>query len=119
MRRRAGQRLQRADRLRDLACAADRACFDPVGTYANDVATNIPDNDPTGASSRIDVTEGGIVSSVSLGGGHHPHHRGDLVVRLVKDGTTATPVDHEGAGADDLKKTFEVREFNGLDAAGA
>lgn len=102
----------------DAGCASDRACFDPVGRYENTTPVEIPDDDTNGASSAIEVAEGGIVSSVSVEADITHTYRGDLVVQLVKGAATVTLHDRQGAGADDLRQTWDVRDFDGQDAAG-
>ncbi|HJK94072.1 MAG TPA: proprotein convertase P-domain-containing protein [Polyangiaceae bacterium LLY-WYZ-15_(1-7)] len=102
----------------DPACASDRACIDPAGSYENTTATPIPDNDETGASTTIEVAEGGTISGLSVDVDITHTYRGDLTVTLSKGDTSVTLFEREGAGADDLVETFDVSAFDGEDAAG-
>lgn len=102
----------------DPACSTDRACIDPLGSYVNNTPTPIPDNDPAGATSTISVAEGGVISSLQVEVDITHTYRGDLVVRLSKGATSVTLHNREGAGADDLRQTWDVDEFDGQDAAG-
>jgi len=104
----------------DSGCGSDRACMDmPTmgGTSASPRAA-IPDNSPTGASSTITVTEAGLVSSLAVTVDVTHPYRGDLKVELTHGGRTAILIDRVGAGADDLRQTFSVADFNGADATG-
>ncbi len=102
----------------DPACANDRSCIDPSGTYENSTPVAIPDNDPAGATSTIEVAEGGTISGLSVEVDITHTYRGDLTVTLEKDGTVVTLFEREGAGADNLKRTFDVSGFDGMEAAG-
>ena len=104
----------------DSDCAADRSCMDPGGSLSNEMMVAIPDNDPAGASTTITVAEGGTISSLAVSVNITHTYRGDLTVRLVRDGdgASATLVDKAGGSADDLVQTFAVSDFNGTDAAG-
>lgn len=102
----------------DAACAEDRACIDPSNSYLNTVGMPIPDNDDTGLSSTIEVTEDGPVSGLSVSVDVTHSYRGDLQVTLSKDGTMVTLFENEGASADDLVRSFDVSDFDGAEAAG-
>jgi len=102
----------------DTECAMDHACLDPGDSLVNDTPVDIPDNDTSGASSVIEVTEGGLISSLSVTVDITHTYRGDLSVYLVRDGAQAILFDREGGSADDLQDTFTVADFNGTDAAG-
>lgn len=102
----------------DAACASDRSCVDPLGEYTNTTAESIPDNDASGIESTIEVAEGGTITGVSVDVNITHTYRGDLTVQLVKGDTTVTLHEREGAGEDDLQRTFDVSEFDGEDSAG-
>lgn len=104
----------------DADCAGEAACMDPGDDYTNDTPMPIPDNDPRGVTSVIEVTTGGTISSVAVTVDIEHSYRGDLSVRLVRmeDGRSALLTDRTGGSADDIKETFTVSEFNGTDAAG-
>jgi subtilisin-like proprotein convertase family protein len=102
----------------DPACDDDRACLDPVSVFEAPGGVDIPDNDPAGVDSVIVVPFGGTISSLGVEVDITHPYRGDLQVTLVRGGTVVTLHDREGAGEDDLRRTFEVRDFDGTDAAG-
>lgn len=102
----------------DTDCDTNVACTDSGSEYTNTTASNIPDNDPAGVTSTIEVPEGGGIASLSVTVDISHTYRGDLTVKLVKDNTEVVLVDREGSGDDDLKRTFAPVEFNGKDAAG-
>jgi subtilisin-like proprotein convertase family protein len=102
----------------DPACSADRSCMDPAGSYSSTETVAIPDNDEAGASSTIEVADGGTISGLSVDVDITHTYRGDLTVTLSKGGTSVTLVDGEGAGADDIVESFDVSDFDGEDAAG-
>jgi subtilisin-like proprotein convertase family protein/C1A family cysteine protease len=105
----------------DTDCANDAACKDPTGTgtYSNTTATPIPDNTPAGIQSVIDVPDAGAIASLSVTVDITHPYRGDLTVKLVKEGGPEVMLsDREGSSEDDLKRTFAPVEFNGIDAKG-
>lgn len=73
----------------------------------------IPDNDPTGVSSGIDITDDFTPTRVRVSVDITHTYRGDLQVVLEKDGATYVLHDKQGGSADDLKATFEVPGFQG------
>ncbi|TDF39814.1 PKD domain-containing protein [Alteromonadaceae bacterium M269] len=100
-------------------------------TYENTTPADIPDNDPTGVSSVINVSDALTIfdSSTYLDITHT--WIGDLVVTLTSpEGTTATLTNRSGGSADDIQQSFDSSAFNGestlgdwtlnvVDAAGA
>jgi subtilisin-like proprotein convertase family protein len=102
----------------DSDCTSDRACIDPAGAYENTTVASIPDNDATGVSSTIEVAEGGVISGLSVDVDITHPYVGDLTVTLSKGATSVTLHERTGAGADDIKRTFDVDAFDGEDAAG-
>jgi len=102
----------------DSDCDSNVACTDSGSEYSNTTGGNIPDNDPAGFTSTIEVPEGGGIASLSVTVDITHSYRGDLTVKLVKDTTEIVLADREGSGDDDLKRTFAPVEFNGKDAAG-
>ena len=102
----------------DAACASDRSCMDPAGSYTSTQVVAIPDNDNTGVSTSIEVGQGGTISGLTVDVNITHPYRGDLVVELSKDGTTVTLFEKEEAGADDLVRSFDVAGFDGKEAAG-
>jgi len=90
-----------------------------MGTYENDSATEIPDNDATGIASEIEVTEGGVIGDLTVSV-HITHtYRGDLAITLVApNGAEKTLLDREGGSADDVNVDLSIDDFDGADAAG-
>ncbi|MBK7585849.1 MAG: proprotein convertase P-domain-containing protein [Myxococcales bacterium] len=103
----------------DSDCAADSACTGAGTDYQNTTGATIPDNDATGVKSDIVVAEGGSISAVSVTVDITHPYRGDLIVKLVRQGGGEVLLsDRAGGSADDLKKTFAVTAFDGQDSAG-
>ena len=102
----------------DAACAMDRSCVDPAGSYTNDTPVSIPDNDPMGVTSTIEVMDSGMVSGLSVEVDIEHTYIGDLELTLTKGDRSVILVSREGAGADNLQRTFDVADFDGVDAAG-
>lgn len=103
----------------DSDCAADSACTGSGSEYSNTTGGAIPDNSSTGVTSDIVVAEGGSISAMSVTVDITHPYRGDLVVKLVRQGGGEVVLhDRAGGSADDLKKTFAVTAFDGQDAAG-
>ncbi|HJL14893.1 MAG TPA: proprotein convertase P-domain-containing protein [Sandaracinaceae bacterium LLY-WYZ-13_1] len=103
----------------DAACSGDRSCMDPGDSLRNDTPVDIPDDDPSGASSTIEVTEPGTISSLAVDVDITHTYRGDLRVTLVSpSGEEALLFDRDGGSQDDLVETFTTAAFNGLDAEG-
>ncbi|MFO0568145.1 MAG: proprotein convertase P-domain-containing protein [Polyangiaceae bacterium] len=103
----------------DSDCAADTACTGSGTDYTNTTGVAIPDADPNGVKSDIVVPDGGTLSAVSVGVDITHPYRGDLIVKLVRQGGGEVVLsDRAGGSADDLKKTFAVTAFAGQDAAG-
>ncbi len=92
----------------DPDCSGARACVDPGDNLTNATAVAIPDNDPAGSSSTIEVTEPGQISSLAVTVDVTHTYRGDLSVYLVRAGTRAVLFDRQGGSADDLQQTFTV-----------
>lgn len=99
----------------DTDCASAAICQASPETreYAATPAASIPDNAPAGVSSTISVTDGGTIGSLKVTVDITHSYRGDLVVRLVKGGTTVVLHDKAGSYEDDLKTTFTVTQLDG------
>jgi serine protease len=87
--------------------------------YGNDTSAAIPDNDPTGITSTIDVSDTvqvfGLTADVDIS------HTwiGDLVVKLTSPtGTEAVLHNAEGGSADNIVKSWDLSAFNGEMATG-
>lgn len=105
----------------DTDCAMAPACSG-AGTahnYSATPATAIPDNNATGASSTITVTDAGTLTEVKLTVDITHTYRGDLKVTLSHAGTDTLVFNATGGSADDLKMTFPVPAQAGKALAGA
>lgn len=86
--------------------------------YESDEVIEIPDNDPVGITSNIEVPTEGAVSHVTVEFDIGHTYRGDLTVRLIHGATVLTLHDRAGGGEDDLKATFELDDFDDQDRKG-
>ena len=106
-------------------------CFSPTGSlcteepdpttttrYDSSGQVSIPDNNPGGASSTIEVADSFVPAMVSVELNVTHTWVGDLVVTLEHGGATATLWDKTGGGTQNLQRTFETDAFAGLDASG-
>ncbi len=88
--------------------------------YPSDQALAIPDNDPAGVSSTIDVPDAGTVAGLSVTVDITHPYRGDLEIALAHpDGTPAGVLAADSGSGADVRQTFALSVFNGKDAAGA
>jgi hypothetical protein len=87
-------------------------------TFVNDEIVSIPDNDPTGISSTIEVPAGATVGRVTVSVDIAHTWRGDLIVRLRKGDRVVTLHDGTGGGQHDLRTTFDVDDLEGIDREG-
>lgn len=105
----------------DAACADFQACqpTSDVQTYTADPGQSIPDNDPEGLTSELEVTDSGAIQALSLSVDITHPYRGDLSAMLVHpSGELAIPFEADGSSGDDLVETFVVTAFDGMDAQG-
>ena len=104
----------------DSACLGDDACASAETlTFEGDSNLSIPDNDPAGVDSIIEVEAAGSIAELSIDIAITHPFRGDLKVTLENEaGTQVTLVDGEGDSEDNLVRTFTPAEFVGENAAG-
>jgi hypothetical protein len=104
----------------DSDCTADPACASnpTVQTYTSTPNLSIPDNDPTGVSDTIAVTDTGSVGSVNVTLAIDHTYRGDLTVTLAHGTTTRTVVAETGGSEDDIRAEFDVAGFTGASLTG-
>ena len=104
----------------DSDCSMAAACrmMPTMGATTATPRAAIPDNNPTGVSSEINITEAGQVASLALDLDVAHTYRGDLRVTLTHGDRTVTVVDRTGAGADNIMEAFSLADFNGADATG-
>lgn len=106
-------------------------CFSPTGSlcspepdptttsrYDSNEAAAVPDNDPAGATSTIDVPDSFVPAAVSVEVNVAHTWIGDLVITLEHGGATATLWNKSGGGTQDIRQTFETTAFTGIDASG-
>ena len=104
-------------------------CFHPDGNlcdntqperkrYSNATPAGIPDDDPNGVSSTIQVPDQLEVRNLSIEVDITHSYVGDLKLAVSHNGTTHTLWNQEGGSGDDLKKTFRTDAFNGQDGGG-
>ncbi|NRD72417.1 S8 family serine peptidase [Shewanella sp. VB17] len=88
-------------------------------TYSNDNAVDIPDNDPNGIVSHIEVADTLEVFGVSADVDITHTWSGDLIVKLTSPQGTETVLHNlAGGSADDIVKSWELTDFNGEMATG-
>ncbi|MCL2912492.1 S8 family serine peptidase [Shewanella corallii] len=87
--------------------------------YENTTPVDLPDNDPNGIESTIDVTDDVTIFGVTADVNITHTWIGDLIVSLVSpDGTETVMHNRSGGSADDLVETYELNDFNGEMAGG-
>jgi hypothetical protein len=75
----------------------------------------IPDADPAGIQSALNVDRPGSIGEIAVEVDIRHTYRGDLRVALVApDGRQVTLHDRQGAGTDDLVRTFTAADVPGL-----
>jgi subtilisin-like proprotein convertase family protein len=88
------------------------------GTYTASPRVAIPDNNMTGVTSAIEVTEAGNVGRVRLDLDITHTYIGDLEVVLVHGGVERPVHSRTGGATDDLRVTLDVLGFEGQAARG-
>ena len=97
----------------------------PEGTVVNtynstDTPISIPDNDPFGIDSFINVPDSLTISDLSVSVNITHTFIGDLVVILTSpSGTVKTLHSRTGGSTNNLNQTFGASEFNGENSAGS
>lgn len=93
-----------------------------VLSYTSDAPVSIPDNDPNGATSVLEVDDSGAVRSVRLDLDIDHTYRGDLLVQLVHGGVVITVYDGQDESSpwdDDVNLSgHEVDGFLGAPVSG-
>ena len=86
---------------------------------SSDVPKSIPDNDPNGVVSTLQINDGTNIQSLSVKVDITHTYVGDLTLYLIgPDGTTVTLRQNTGGAADDIHETYNVSAFNGKSAVG-
>jgi len=86
--------------------------------YENTTPAGIPDNDPTGITSVIDVPDRINIGSLSVKIDITHTYIGDLRIILSHNGTDHVLWDRQGGGASNIQQTFTPSDFNDSDASG-
>jgi subtilisin-like proprotein convertase family protein len=89
-----------------------------VLTYENTDTLSVPDNNPTGIESVIEVAEAVEIGSIKLDINLTHTYVGDIKVALTHAGTTQVIWNREGGSRDDLVEAFDLNSFVGADASG-
>ncbi|MEP6666604.1 MAG: M36 family metallopeptidase, partial [Nocardioidaceae bacterium] len=80
-------------------------------------AVGIPDNDPGGVTSTIDLPDNGVVRGIEVSVDITHTYRGDLEVTLIPPGGKHVVLSHRSGGSsDDLKQTWRSIDHAGLAA---
>ncbi len=102
-------------------------CYSPAGSLCEDVAGTtyearpeqaIPDNDPIGVTSTIEVPDSLDIGSLQVKLDITHTWIADLEVTLSHGGKKVVLWDHEGGHDHDIRQKFSPEDFAGLDAKG-
>jgi subtilisin-like proprotein convertase family protein len=80
---------------------------------------DIPDNDPAGVTSTIDVSDAAAIASLKVRVDITHTYIGDLTVELRHGGKSILLHNQEGGSTDNLKEEYTVPDFVGASASGA
>ena len=86
--------------------------------YASTTGGSIPDNNDTGLSSVIAVTDEGSIKGLKVAVDVTHTYIGDLTVLLEHGGQKQVLHSREGGSSDDIKKTYTVESFTGAPIRG-
>lgn len=78
----------------------------------------IPDDDPNGVTSRLDVPVAGTISGLQVSVDITHTYIGDLTLQLRRNGQEVTLQRHQGGSSDDLRTSFSITDFDGQDLQG-
>ncbi|MBW2526149.1 MAG: proprotein convertase P-domain-containing protein, partial [Deltaproteobacteria bacterium] len=95
-----------------LPAAASELRYDSTGSV------DIPDNDPAGASSSVEVPDEATIASLKVELDISHTYTGDLQVVLYHGEVSHTLWQREGGSSDDIRGTFDVPAFEGQPLAG-
>lgn len=105
----------------ELTCDRPYVCVaadDAELSYDSTAPVTIPDNDPAGASSSIEITDTETIASLTVDLDITHTYVGDLQVVLHHGDTAQTIWQREGGSADDIQGSFDVTAFDGQSLAG-
>jgi subtilisin-like proprotein convertase family protein len=86
--------------------------------YVSTQRVDIPDDNPTGATSRLHVADSFAVGGVQVQVNIRHTYIADLRVTLTHNGTEAVLHANEGGSADNIERSFVVNNFDGQSASG-
>jgi hypothetical protein len=104
----------------DEDCAELPQCQESnIVSYTNDQRTTIPDNEPAGADSAIEVTEQGEIQSLAVSVDIEHSYSGDVEIRLTApDGTDVQLLEPTLESIPNIQETFVPEDFNGMEMEG-
>jgi hypothetical protein len=104
----------------DDTCAEDFACRTDVETltYVRDEGAAIPDNDPAGVASRIEIADAATIGKLTVVVEIAHPYRGDLRVTLYRGETAYVLHDRTGGAQNNLSASVEVPALAGSALAG-
>lgn len=102
----------------DTACAAQTLCQGGTTTHESTGTKAIPDNNLTGVTSTIKVTQAGLVKSLSITVDIAHSYSGDLTLELEHAGKKATLLSADGSSDANIQRTFRSSAFNGKEGKG-
>lgn len=80
-------------------------------TYSNNISQDIPDNNPQGITSEIEIQDDLVAESVYINIDITHTWIGDLLITIEHSGTIVTLWNKEGGNGQSIKQSFEVKEF--------
>jgi hypothetical protein len=104
----------------DFPCSQNPECI-PTGevlTFDGEAGISIPDNDPKGITSTLNIDEGGTIGELVVNLNVSHTFRGDLRVELHHGGKVVVLHDMTGGSDDNLVGSYTVSDFIGADLAG-
>ena len=103
----------------DSRCADEPVCDEDSSELVFEGSGgDIPDNDPVGFASTIDIAEEGTIGELSVDVDITHTYRGDLTVTLYRGDEAIVLHDRIGGSATDLVKSYELDAFTGAELAG-
>ena len=105
----------------DAACASESFCANNDGPWqgVSNTPVEIPDNDPAGATSTLNIEGVGAISAMTVLVDITHSYVGDLTLSLTHpDGTQVVLRREEGGSGSAISDLYTVTDFNGKSVAG-
>ncbi len=103
----------------NVDCLSLSVCEGDEDWFSYDDVHTIPDNDPTGLTTSIDVDAGGLVQSVAVDVLIEHTYNGDIRIELTSpSGTTALLREDDGTPGQDILESYETDAFFGEPSEG-